>query len=140
MNQQGSGAILGICALSVVMWMGIILFDLTKTENEISAGFLEGAIAQNLAEAGARYAIEQLKLDKEFTGAENSVMIEDKEVVHYKRAGIRKKIYRVYVTGVLADRIILSVGEAGRVKRQVVVHVKLPDKDNSFSVVRWNNE
>lgn len=139
-KQSGMGAILGVCVLSISLWMGLALMSLGKIESDIAADFLAGLQAQHYAETGARQAIRRLKEAGRPQGASNSNAICEGFVSRGAEDTLTGEHYKTYIGGSLDERTILSVGEAGRVKRQVVVRVRLGGEHAPLSVIQWNNE
>lgn len=139
-DQKGMGSILGVLIIFVTLSMGTVLLNLASTETEIATNFIEGLKAQQIAEAGAQHAIARLKNDKEFAKNTNSAMIMSAPALQSNSAFFNEGKYSVHIMGSMNKRVILSIGEVRKVKRQIIVHVNLPDEQNDFSVVSWNNE
>lgn len=139
-DQKGSGAILGILIISITLFIGTALLNLAYTETEIAISFIDGLKAQNFAEAGAQHAIERFRKDNGFAKDEISAIIKGKPILQSSSDFSNEGKYSVYITGGMNKRVILSIGEVHKVKRQIIIHINLPDEQNDFSVVSWNNE
>lgn len=142
-KQSGMGAILGVCVLSISLWMGLALMSLGKIESDIAADFLAGLQAQHYAETGARQAIRRLKEAERQQKAPGFNALREGFVsrgAEDTEDTLEGEHYKAYIGGSLNERTILSVGEAGRVKRQVVVRVRIGGEHAPLSVIQWNNE
>ena len=141
-DERGSVAILGLIAMMLLGVMGAGMVTLSNIDVAIAANQRDGVAAQYLAEAGAQWAIANLKTDKDFI----SKTEKQKDITTYTidEKGLTLGSYTVTTefAPIMLNknqRLITSIGTVNKAKRQITVQILwLTDQINSFEVI-WNN-
>ncbi len=141
-DERGSIAILGLIAMMLLGVMGAGMVTLNNVDVAIAANHRDGVAAQYLAEAGAQWAIANLKTDKDFI----SKTEKQKDITTYRIDEKGSTLGSYTVTTEFApimlnknQRLITSIGTVNKAKRQITVQILwLTDQINSFEVI-WNN-
>ena len=141
-DERGLVAILGLIAMMLLLVMGAGMVTLSNIDATIAANQRDGVAAQYLAEAGAQWAITNLKTDKDFI----SKTEKQKDITTYtiNEKGLTLGSYTVtteFAPIILNknQRLITSIGTVNKAKRQITVQILwLTDQINSFEVI-WNN-
>lgn len=141
-DERGSVAILGLIAMMLLGVMVAGMVTLSNIDAAIAANQRDGVAAQYLAEAGAQWAIANLKTDKDFI----SKTEKQKDITTYTIDEKGSTLGSYTVTTELApiilnknQRLITSIGTVNKAKRQITVQILwLTDQIDSFEVI-WNN-
>ena len=141
-NERGSIAILGLIAMMLLGVMGAGLVTLSNVDVSIAANHRDGGAAQYLAEAGAQWAIVQLKTDTNFIIKTET----QKDITTYRidNEAIALAGYTVITkfapsTFNKNQRLITSIGTVNKATRQITVQILwITDQADSFETI-WNN-
>ena len=136
-KKNGFSSVVVIIIVLTVLLMANFFIAFAKNEFETSTGFLNGIIAENLAQAGikdgfVKLSKDNLLLDKDYLSEKSILYIESDEHVEHGS-------YKVYLTYKDGQPILLSVAESGKVKRQVVCYLSI-SQAKTVLIERWDSK
>jgi len=117
-DNKGSAMILALVAMLFFGTTGAAVWSLSTSNVKTSAHLRDDIAAQYLAEAGAQWALLQLKANSDFTTTGNGVTSEEKN-----KGSATAGTYTVKVTGDATSKTITSKGTVNKSTRTVVLTV-----------------